>query len=137
MNRLVRRVAIPGAAAVVIATGGFAFMASNSVASSYAGQGTASISGYNVSHIHYTLKNQGGPVGNDLYVQSVTFTLNHPADANNIAAFIYNTVNTPARYGECVAGPGGTTSHPVFTCSHTGNMQQLTAASKLGVVAAQ
>jgi hypothetical protein len=50
------RMLIGGAVvAGVMAVGGYAFTASNTVAASKAGDGQAAISGYDVSSVHYTL----------------------------------------------------------------------------------
>ena len=54
MRRLPRRLALWGGAAA-IASGGFAFMATNVVGGSSAGEGTGAVSGYKVSSIHYTV----------------------------------------------------------------------------------
>lgn len=51
MNRIVKRLAIPLGAAAIIGTSGFAFMASNTVSPSYAGEGLSTVSGYTVTGI--------------------------------------------------------------------------------------
>jgi hypothetical protein len=53
MNRIMKRMALPIGAAIVLGSSGFAFMASNSVAASYAGQGQSDIAGFSVSNISY------------------------------------------------------------------------------------
>lgn len=53
MNRTMKRLVIPAAAAAILGTSGFAFMASNSVAESFAGEGSATIAGFQVSNISY------------------------------------------------------------------------------------
>lgn len=53
MNRIIKRLAVPLSAAAVLGTAGFAYMASNSVDPSYAGTGTSTISGFNVTNISY------------------------------------------------------------------------------------
>lgn len=136
MKRVIRRVVIPGAAAAVIGAGGFAFMASNTVAETYAGQGSGKISGYTVSDVHYHLIDNGSGVGQAMFVGSVTFSLDHAVDVSNLRAVVYNTVNTPAGYNNCSI-TGGSTDSPTITCKSTGNMQTAKAASKLEVTAAQ
>ncbi len=83
-----RRVALWGGAAA-IAAGGFAFMASNTVAGSSAGSGQGSVSGYHVSAISYAADARTSacpttPAGctsvtpatdSQTYLLSVTFTL--------------------------------------------------------------
>lgn len=92
MNRLSRRVALWGGAAA-IAAGGFAFMASNTVASSSAGEGQGTVSGYHVTNISYTVTTHyyGGTTAGgtaDLGVSNaayygVTFTLTSTATTAN------------------------------------------------------
>lgn len=55
MRRLPRRLVLWGGAAA-IASGGFAFMASNAIAGSSLGDGAGTVSGYTVSNIHWTTK---------------------------------------------------------------------------------
>lgn len=136
MKKVIRRVVIPGAAAAVIGAGGFAFMASNTVAQTYAGQGSGQISGYTVSNVHYNLIDNGSGVGQAMYVGSVTFGLDHAVDVNNLRALIYNTSNVPAGYNDCSI-TGGSTDTPTVTCKHSGSMQAVSAASRLEVTAAQ
>ena len=53
MNRTVKRLAIPIGVAAALGTSGFAYMASNTVSTSHAGQGSGSVAGYNVYDVHY------------------------------------------------------------------------------------
>lgn len=85
MGRLTRRIALWGGAAAV-ASGGFAFMASNSVAASKAGTGAGVVSGYNVSTVHYALVTQPDVPGGS-YIQQVSFTLTSAATAGNVKAW--------------------------------------------------
>ncbi|MGN6782477.1 MAG: hypothetical protein ACTHJH_13330 [Marmoricola sp.] len=81
MNRITKRLALPVVAAAVLGTSGYAFMASNSQPTSFAGQGLSTVAGYNVSNIHYDLVTDMGHNG-DLAtssIQYVEFTLDHPA----------------------------------------------------------
>jgi hypothetical protein len=67
------RFAILAVAAAAIASGAYAFMASNTVPTSYAGDGSGTISGYQVSSVHYTLDTD--PTKMD----AVAFTLDQAA----------------------------------------------------------
>ena len=68
------RLALTLVAAIAVASGAYAFMASNTVPTSYAGDGQGTISGYAVSSVHYTL-DSGDPTKMD----AVAFTLDQPA----------------------------------------------------------
>jgi hypothetical protein len=111
MNRTLRKVALPGVG-LVLATSGFAFMATNTVAASSAGQGRHTISGFDVSHIHYTFVSDSGNNPNLDYIKSVTFTLDQPA--SQVAADINNNQNTWVPYHDCT-----TTDSQTFTCSNS------------------
>ena len=67
------RLVVAFVAVAALASGAYAFMASNTVPTSYAGDGQGTISGYVVSSVHYTLDTD--PTKMD----SVAFTLDHPA----------------------------------------------------------
>ena len=54
MNRTFKRLVIPVGMAAAISTAGFAFMASNTVAPSSAGEGAAAVTGYTASDISYS-----------------------------------------------------------------------------------
>ena len=69
------RLVIALVAASAIAFGAYAFMASNTVPASHAGDGSGTISGYLVSSVHYQL-NSTDPSTMD----SVTFTLDSAAN---------------------------------------------------------
>jgi hypothetical protein len=92
---------------VAIAAGGFAYMASNAVGASNAGQGTGTVSGYSVTDITYGLTyspvtNVGDPQDQ---ITSVTFDLS-PTNATFVAVDIWSG-------GTLVGGGGG----PVVTTS--------------------
>jgi len=53
MTRTMKRLALPLGAAAILGTSGFAFMASNSVAPSYAGDGVNTVSGFSITNISY------------------------------------------------------------------------------------
>jgi hypothetical protein len=84
MRRLPRRLALWGGAAA-IAAGGFAFMASNSVAGSSLGEGAGTVTGYKVTNIQYTTETAfhltfGGSTGHPpYYVTNISFTLTSDA----------------------------------------------------------
>ena len=86
MRILPRRLLVLGGA-VAIAAGGFAYMASNAVGASNAGQGTGTVSGYSVTDITYGLTyspvtNVGDPQDQ---IPSVTFDLS-PTNATFVAS---------------------------------------------------
>lgn len=70
------RLLLVGGGAAVLATAGFAYMASNTVASSYAGEGSGTVSGYSVSAIHYWTQDPPAPPGQGFVsIVGVQFTL--------------------------------------------------------------
>ncbi|MDA8343340.1 MAG: hypothetical protein M0007_14115 [Actinomycetota bacterium] len=88
MRRLPRRLALWGGAAAV-ASGGFAFMASNAVAGSSLGDGQGTASGYTISTVHW-VANQVTYISNNIvFVTSVTFKIT--SDANTAPANIRPT----------------------------------------------
>lgn len=89
MPRKIRRF-LPVVAAAALATSGFAYMDNNAVDPSNAGQGSAAISGYSVTNIHYT------ETSDNLATVSFTLTATNPP----------NTPHTPTVYAE--VGYGGT-----------------------------
>lgn len=55
MNRIMKRMALPVGAAIILGSSGFAFMASNTFAASPgAGAGSVAVSGYQVDNIHFS-----------------------------------------------------------------------------------
>lgn len=82
MRRLPRRLALWGGAAA-IAGGGFAFMASNNVLVSSAGEGAGAVSGYTVSNIRYGITFPGAATcGGNTACQN-TYGRNHPQNGNH------------------------------------------------------
>jgi hypothetical protein len=70
------RLLLVGGGAIILATAGFAYMASNSVAATSAGEGSGLISGYTVSNVSFTpevIAEYGPTYTSD--VQDVSFTL--------------------------------------------------------------
>jgi hypothetical protein len=135
MNRTLRMLMVP-AVATVVGTTGFAFMASNTVPVTHAGEGRADISGYEVSDVTYGYGHRGGqnptPGNNGAgAIRSVSFTLNHPA--TNVTAFVeQGDPTTAVEFRNCVpvdSSPGR------FTC--TGGEAFVWKATGLFVSAAQ
>lgn len=117
MKRLPRRLALWGGAAAV-AAGGFAFMASNTVSASGAGEGQGTVSGYTVSHIHYTTA-LGHPVpgSQGMYtVTGVTFTLSVPPGTPP-SAQVYTTAPTTVSVAALKTGYGPSTVLGSGTCT--------------------
>jgi hypothetical protein len=113
MNRMMKRMALPVGAAIVLGSSGFAYMAVNSVPQSFAGAGENAISGYAVSGVSYNyIDNPGNPHLN--YIKSVTFTLNH--SASHASAQIRSTSANPSwvPYLDC-----SNTSGYTWTCANS------------------
>lgn len=87
MFRLTRRLALWGGAAA-IASAGFAFMATNTVPTTYAGQGEGAISGYTVTHVTYSDATGDPTVPTGWAINAVTFDLS-PANAPAINVHAY------------------------------------------------
>lgn len=84
---------------LVFATAAYAFAASNTVPSSYAGEGSATISGYTVTNLVYTLN-----ATNASNIDAVSFTLNAAATnvkASLVAGTYYNCTNTSGNNWSC------------------------------------
>lgn len=132
MNRTFKRLVMPIGAAVVIGTSGFAFMASNTLATSSAGSGTALVAGYDVTNVKYATD----PDNN--YVTALSFTLDKVANPSNVKATIYHAPGgTPPAtviYDDCASGDGLS-----FVCGpHTpGAFANLSFMDKLEIHAAQ
>lgn len=135
VNRIIKRMAIPVGAAIVLGSSGFAFMASNTFAhsASFAGEGSQSISGYTVDNVHYITGKYVEKVSG-YEITGVTFTLNAAASPDNV----YATVSSGGRgyaYDGCTEDSAG-----VWTCVNPYNnltLAQVDGASSLTVVAAQ
>ncbi len=72
------RLLLVGGGAAVLATAGFAYMAANTVPVSSLGEGSAAVTGYAVSGIHYTTTLMPGPGGGPAgryALSTVSFTL--------------------------------------------------------------
>lgn len=105
--------------AVALATGVYAFTATNTVPASNAGSGSGTISGYTVSGIQYTL-NATTPSN----IDSMTFTLN--ASASQVRAKI---VSGSTSYTTCSISGGVN-----VTCDFSPDVD-ITTADQLSVIA--
>lgn len=133
MSILPRRLVLWGGAAVV-ASAGFAFMASNTVGQSFAGEGANQVSGYSVSDIVYSgvTANGGGSVGTmqwtdannasglsgDGIVTTVSFKVN-PDNALWSEVQLYDGSSNVIGGGgasNCSEAPSG-----IWTCNITGD----------------
>ena len=111
----------------MLGAGAYAFTAANTVPLSYAGAGTAAVSGYNVTNVHYALSPHGH------MIKSVTFDLNAPATTVDAALDPPPPVN--AVWLTCGAVGAG----PVFpvTCSAPGPGVPTVGTDSLEINAAQ
>jgi hypothetical protein len=105
--------------AVALATGVYAFTATNTVPASNAGSGSGAISGYTVSGIAYTL-NATTPSN----IDSMTFTLN--ATASTVKAKVVSGSTT---YTDCSVAGGVN-----VTCDFSPDIA-ITTADQLSVIA--
>jgi hypothetical protein len=104
--------------ALAIAGGGYAFMASNTVAATNAGVGQGAISGYDVSAVSYNLVTNALVPGGT-YIQTVSFTLT-PGDAlakNVLAWFQDNSGHWVSGYYSC-SMTGGDDTASTWTCAN-------------------
>ena len=107
---------------LVFATSAFAFAAANTMpASTYAGEGSSTTSGYTVSNVVYNL-NAGTPSN----IDSVTFALN--AAATNVKIRLITT----GSYYACT-----NTSGFNWSCATTAPQSTVAAADEFRVVASQ
>lgn len=93
MTRLPRRLALWGGAAA-IASGGFAFMASNALATTSGGDGAAAVTGYTVSNITYTPQETNGLT----VLGVVKFTLTSSCAAPTTCASAYALPKTVSMF---------------------------------------
>lgn len=107
MNRIVKRLAVPLSAAAVLGTAGFAYMAHNSIDTTYAGQMTGTVDAYNVSSVHFDHS------GNK--INFVQFKLDQEAAVGQVRAWVVNGTGAGTTwpvYGNCSAvGPDGVTQY--------------------------
>jgi hypothetical protein len=112
------------AGAATIAGGAFALTASNTVPTSSAGAGQATISGYTVTNVHYNLNST-----NPQNIDSVTFTLDTAPPAGSTVRV--KLVAAGSTYYSC------TNATVNVTCTTTTPAVSVSAADQLLVVAAQ
>ena len=124
MNRIFKRLAVPLSAAAVLGTAGFAYMASNTVDSSNAGQGTGTVSGYHVYDVHYPtgtnyscigVLNPTQPGQSQNGIKCVSFKV-APDNAGFAAVDIYDGNGTLLGGGGASNCSEDATSH-VWTCN--------------------
>ncbi|MHB8290255.1 MAG: hypothetical protein ACYDEY_13690 [Acidimicrobiales bacterium] len=130
---LAGRLAACVVSAMLVSAGAYAFTASNTVATTTAGNGSNGISGYTVENVSYTLTGAINP--GEPEIRKVSFTLVDPnggtPPAGNVSALVTNSHGS-ADFDEC--SEAGTT----WTCkSSWGNMLFVSAADMLYVTAAQ
>ena len=88
MRILPRRLFVFGGA-IAVAAGGFAYMASNSVATTNAGEGAGAVSGYTVYNVHYTgltSPNGGVSLPNNDYTETPTGSLGNTGSMGYLGA---------------------------------------------------
>jgi hypothetical protein len=112
-----RRIVMLGGA-LAIAGGGFAFMASNTVAASNAGVGSGAISGYSVTNISYALVTNALVPGGT-YIQQVNFTLTPgAATASNVLAWFEDSSSSfVSGYYGCTQ-TGGNATASTWNCQN-------------------
>lgn len=99
-----------GGGAAVLSTAGFAYMASNTIPTTAAGESVAAVSGYTVTNVTYN-GGSGSGCGGPCYINSVQFTLtsNDPTAQNNGKPdFVYVAVQTGTTSGELANSDGCT-----------------------------
>jgi hypothetical protein len=119
------------AAAGLIAAGGSAFTAANSVEASNAGAGSTTVTGYSTSDIHFEQD-----ATDPQLLESVTFTLDHEATYVAVRTHAGGTWFTNED-GAAAAGADSCTSDvdgEVWTCL-IGHAETIAAATSLSVVA--
>ncbi len=115
MSMLSRRLLMWGGAAAV-ASAGFAFMATNSVPTTYAGQGQGTISGYAVSNVHYSDATGDPASPSGWAINGVTFDL-APAGAPAINVHAYIQAGSQwFDYSSCTVTGAGS-GYTQYSCS--------------------
>ena len=109
----------------IMAVGNYAFTASNTVEASAAGQGEATISGYSITTVRYTLDTSSGTAN----VSGVSFSI-APTSGGSAPTTVKARLTSTGTYQSCTNSSGTT-----WTCSFSG-VTALSAAS-LDVAAAQ
>lgn len=118
MNRTIKRLALPLGAAAILGTSGFAYMASNTVGTTYAGQGSGPISGYTLLDYHYNVTGTQNVQGKTS-IASVDITLDH--GAHNATLYITDSNGNLHDYGCQGTNPAsGGGPWTQFVCSEPG-----------------
>jgi hypothetical protein len=113
-----RRSAVVALLALVVAASAYAFTNSNTVDPSKAGIGSGTVSGYNVTNVHYAL------AANNTDIASVSFTL------DDTATTVKASLNGGTNYASCTGGP------TAWSCAMPAGVTVL-GATALDVVAVQ
>ena len=114
------------ALALILATAAYGFAASNTVPGTNAGDGSAAISGYTVSNVHYTLN-----ATNPANIDSLSFTIAPAVPAGGTVEV--KLVAAGTTFSGCTV-TGGTS----VTCPSSGTLGVTAlAADQLRVIAAQ
>jgi hypothetical protein len=114
---------VAAAVAVAIVGGAFAFTAGNTVPGSRAGEGQGTISGYDVTSVHYTLN-----ATNPMNIDSLSFALDQaPAPGSTIRV----KLSTSGSWYTC------TNVATAVTCATTSPQAAVASADNLTVVVAQ
>jgi hypothetical protein len=111
MTNKKRRYALAALLAAIVATAGFAFTNTNTVAGSYAGDGTGTVSGYSVDQVSWDL-NDADPT----LIDDVTFDTNNAA--NEVRVRIVESTDGTSPWtspADCTEAAGD-----VWTCDLTG-----------------
>lgn len=106
----IRRLLVLGGGAAILGTAGFAYMASNTIPNTAAGESVAAVSGYTVTGVTYNHASGSG-CGGPCYINSVQFTLtsDDPSAQNNGKPdFVYVAVQTGTTSGELANADGCT-----------------------------
>jgi hypothetical protein len=127
MKRNRKRYALAALAAFVVATSSFAFAASNTFSgSSYAGDGSAVVSGYVVGSVDWDLNDTDPST-----VDGVSFTTDNPAGEAHVR--VDTTAGAGVSWTNWVACTGGATS---WSCDLTGLSLTTLSVNGLEVAAA-
>ena len=124
MKRHRRRYLLAGLLAMIVATVGFAFAATNTVAPSKAGDGSGTVSGYNVTNVSWDLNDT-----NPQFVDDVTFDLG--AAAAEVKARVRQSGGTYYAWASCSVTAGTT-----YNCSFPASTVQTVEVSELEVASA-
>lgn len=130
MKGIITRVVVAGATAATVAGGAYAFTASNTVPNSTAGAGSATVSGYTVTNLHYSL-DAASPTN----IDSLTFNVSPVIPNTGTGKVVVSaalTAGGPNGYA-CTSNTAGDT----VTCATTSPQLTADKLASLTVVAAQ